>query len=110
MEQVFLDMMCLVSRVLECSGLGPVGLRALKASESIIAHLEWHVFIFQAPGGRQLHQRMGQGPWSPRWLLHLSQEESLTGAVRADVHRRAPEDLVAPGAAPRLQVQAQGGA
>ena len=43
-------------------------------------------------------------------MLSLSQEEILRAAVRADVHTRAPEDLVAPGAAPRLPVKAQGGA
>ena len=42
-----------------------------------------------------------QGLWSQR------EEENLRVAVRADVHRMAPEYPLNPGAIPRLQVQAQ---
>ena len=95
---------------MERSGLGSGGLRALKASVRNTAHLERHFLVFETPGGRQSHQHIGQGPWSPRQLLSLSQGEILGGAVRVDVHRRAAEDLVSPGSASRLQVPAQGGA
>ena len=36
-----------------------------------------------------------------------SEEENLRVAVRADVHKTAPEDLVDPGSLQRLQEQAQ---
>ena len=39
----------------------------------------------------------------PQGLLSQRQEESLRVAVPADVHTRAPEPILAPGAAPRLQ-------
>ena len=41
-------------------------------------------------------------------LLSQREEENLRDTVRADVHKMAPEYLLDPGAAPRLQVQAQG--
>ena len=48
-------------------------------------------------------------PWLMKLLglLILTGEENLRVAVRADVHTRTLEYLLAPGAAPRLQVQAQ---
>ena len=46
-------------------------------------------------------------PMQPQGLLSQGEEENLRGAVRADVHMRAPEYLLDLGAGPRLQVQAQ---
>ena len=39
----------------------------------------------------------------PLGLLSQREEASLRGAVLADAHMRAPEPLLAPGAAPRLK-------
>lgn len=44
-------------------------------------------------------------PWV---LLSQREEENLRVAIWANVHKMAPEDLLDPGAAARLQVQTQG--
>lgn len=43
-------------------------------------------------------------PMQPQGLLSQKEEKNLSVAIRADVHRMAPEYLLDPGAAPRLQV------
>ena len=40
-------------------------------------------------------------------LLSQREEENMSVAVRTDVHTRAPECLLDPGASPRLQMQIQ---
>lgn len=46
-------------------------------------------------------------PMQPLGLLTQKQEENLSVAVRADIHKIGPQYLLDPGAAPRLQVQDQ---
>ena len=48
-------------------------------------------------------------PMQPWGLWSQREEENLRVAVRADVHKMAPESFLDPGAMPRLQVQAQKG-
>ena len=83
-------------------GVGPQwpGVSWPQGSESPpgMAHL-----VISGSRRKEIHPAYG-----PRSMVSLSKKESVRGAVRADVHRRAPEDLVEPGSAPRLQVQAQG--
>ena len=54
-----------------------------------------------ARAGRQREDRGGVGRLSQR------EEETLRVAVRADVHKTAPEHLLDPGAVARLQGQAE---
>lgn len=89
----------------ERRGLGQVGLRALRASEREGAPLDRFFLGVPSRGGREPTQPRAQGPGpraqapgSPGGLLSQSEEEPLGLAVRADVHKAAPEDLAAPGA------------
>lgn len=89
----------------ERRGLGQVGLRALRASEREGAPLDRFFLGVPSRGGREPTQPRAPGPGpraqapgSPGGLLSQSEEEPLGLAVRADVHKAAPEDLAAPGA------------
>ena len=77
-----------------------VGLGALKDFERERAHMEGPFLVFPETRGR----RPSNGPQTmqPWELLSQREEENLRVAVRADVHTRAPEYLLAPGTAWRL--------
>lgn len=81
-----------------------VGVGALKALARGRAHVEGPVLVCHESGGRRPQPPM-DGPLTrqPRGLPSQREEASLRGAVLADVHTRAPEPPLAPGAAPRLQ-------
>ena len=79
-----------------------VGLRALKAFESEIAHLEGHFLVFHESGGRRPNPHMAPWPVQHLGLLCQTEEEKLRVALLAHVHTRAPEYILAPGAALRL--------
>ena len=84
-----------------------MGLRALKAFERERAHLEGHFLVFQEKRGKEIQRAYCPQPLPPRELLSQREKENLRVAVRADVHAKTPESLLAPGAVPRLQVQAR---
>ena len=84
-----------------------VGLKALKAFEREMAHLDWHFLVDPESEGRKFKEHIApsQGSTPPPppggGVARLSQreEENLGVAVRADVHKMAPGYLLDPGAA-----------
>ena len=88
------------------SGMGRVGLRALKAFGRERAHFVGPFLVFPKveggnPTGLEPKANAALGAAEPE------EEETPRGAVRADGHQMAAEDPLDPGVAPRLQVQAQ---
>ena len=96
-----------------------VGLQAPKAFERAMALLDWPFLLDQAGGGggggggscggRPFQEHIAPSQCRPGGRLRQREEENLRVAVRADVHKMAPESFLDPGAIPRLQVQAQKG-
>jgi len=58
-------------------------------------------------GRKEIQAEFCLRPLQPRRLLSQREEENTSVAVRTDVHTRAPECLLDPGASPRLQMQIQ---
>lgn len=89
-----------------------VGLQAPKAFERAMALLDWPFLLDQAGGGgvgggRPFQEHIAPSQCRPGGRLRQREEENLRVAVRAGVHKTAPEHLLDPGAAARLQVQAE---
>ena len=89
-----------------------VGLQAPKAFERAMALLDWPFLLDQANGGgggggRPFQEHIAPSQCRPGGRLRQREEENLRVAVRAGVHKTAPEHLLDPGAAARLQVQAE---
>ena len=94
-----------------------VGLQAPKAFERAMALLDWPFLLDQAGGGggrgggscggRPFQAHIAPSQCRPGGRLRQREEENLRVAVRAGVHKTAPEHLLDPGAAARLQVQAE---
>ena len=94
-----------------------VGLQAPKAFERAMALLDWPFLLDQASGGgvgggdggggRPLQEHIAPSQCRPGGRLRQREEENLRVAVRAGVHKTAPEHLLDPGAVARLQVQAE---
>ena len=91
-----------------------VGLQAPKAFERAMALLDWPFLLDQAVGGgggggggRPFQEHIAPSQCRPGGRLRQREEENLRVAVRAGVHKTAPEHLLDPGAAARLQVQAE---
>ena len=91
-----------------------VGLQATKACERAMALLDWPFLLDQAVGGgggggggRPFQEHIAPSQCRPGGRLRQREEENLRVAVRAGVHKTAPEHLLDPGAAARLQVQAE---
>ena len=89
-----------------------VGLQAPKAFERAMALLDWPFLLDQANGGgggggRPFQKHIAPSQCRPGGRLRQREEENLRVAVRAGVHKTAPEHLLDPGAAARLQVQAE---
>ena len=89
-----------------------VGLQAPKAFERAMALLDWPFLLDQANGGgggggRPFQEHIAPSQCCPGGRLRQREEENLRVAVRAGVHKTAPEHLLDPGAAARLQVQAE---
>lgn len=89
-----------------------VGLQAPKAFERAMALLDWPFLLDQANGGgggggRPFQEHIAPSQCRPGGRLRQREEENLRVAVRADVHAKTPESLLAPGAVPRLQMQAR---
>ena len=72
-----------------------------------MAHMDWYflVYLHLEIGGKKFKGPIAPSQSSPGGWLSQREEENLRVAVRADVHKMAPEYLLDPGAA--LQVQAQ---
>ena len=89
-----------------------VGLQAPKAFERAMALLDWPFLLDQdggggGGGGRPFQEHIAPSQCRPGGRLRQREEENLRVAVRAGVHKTAPEHLLDPGAAARLQVQAE---
>jgi hypothetical protein len=93
-----------------------VGLQAPKAFERAMALLDWPFLLDQASGGgggggggggRPFQEHIAPSQCRPGGRLRQREEENLRVAVRAGVHKTAPEHLLDPGAVARLQVQAE---
>ena len=88
-----------------------VGLQAPKAFERAMALLDWPFLLDQSSGGggggRPFQEHIAPSQCRPGGRLRQREEENLRVAVRAGVHKTAPEHLLDPGAAARLQVQAE---
>ena len=89
-----------------------VGLQAPKAFERAMALLDWPFLLDQANGGgggggRPFQEHIAPSQCRPGGRLRQREEENLRVAVRAGVHKTAPEHLLDPGAVARLQVQAE---
>ena len=94
-----------------------VGLQAPKAFERAMALLDWPFLLDQAGGGggrgggscggRPFQEHIAPSQCRPGGRLRQREEENLRVAVRAGVHKTAPEHLLDPGAVARLQVQAE---
>ena len=94
-----------------------VGLQAPKAFERAMALLDWPFLLDQAGGGggrgggscggRPFQEHIAPSQCRPGGRLRQREEENLRVAVRAGVHKTAPEHLLDPGAVARLQGQAE---
>ena len=93
-----------------------VGLQAPKAFERAMALLDWPFWLDQdcgrvggggGGGGRPFQEHIAPSQCRPGGRLRQREEENLRVAVRAGVHKTAPEHLLDPGAVARLQVQAE---
>lgn len=91
-----------------------VGLQAPKAFERAMALLDWPFLLDQAVGGgggggggRPFQEHIAPSQCRPGGRLRQREEENLRVAVRAGVHKTAPEHLLDPGAVARLQGQAE---
>ena len=91
-----------------------VGLQAPKAFERAMALLDWPFLLDQASGGgggggggRPFQEHIAPSQCRPGGRLRQREEENLRVAVRAGVHKTAPEHLLDPGAVARLQGQAE---
>ena len=93
-----------------------VGLQAPKAFERAMALLDWPFWLAQdcgrvggggGGGGRPFQEHIAPSQCRPGGRLRQREEENLRVAVRAGVHKTAPEHLLDPGAVARLQVQAE---
>ena len=77
-----------------------------------MALLDWPFLLDQANGGgggggRPFQEHIAPSQCRPGGRLRQREEENLRVAVRAGVHKTAPEHLLDPGAVARLQVQAE---
>lgn len=71
--------------------------------------MDWYflVYLHLEIGGKKFKGPIAPSQSSPGGWLSQREEENLRDAIRAGVHKMAPEYLLEPGAAARLQVQAQ---
>lgn len=81
----------------------PKGLESERARERV-ATWQGPSWSFLRAEGKESPPSSGPQTMQPQGLLS-QREGSLRGAVRADVHTRAPEPLLAPGAAPRRRLE-----
>ena len=79
-----------------------VGLQAPKAFERAMALLDWPFWLDQdggrggGGGGRPFQEHIAPSQCRPGGRLRQREEENLRVAVRADVHKMAPEYLLTP--------------